>query len=153
MILYQVERWADFVVDGEKIFPEHYKELALDQSKIKLDVDYERYEKADADGNGLIVTARSDGKLIGYYIAMILPHLHYKSAGKMSYPDVYYILPEFRTGGVGAKLIMALEIALKAVGVVKIYQSCKVHQDHSALFEALGYKKSDIVLTKYIGEV
>lgn len=151
-VIYAVERWADYAKDAEALWPAHYAELALDQDKIKLGVDYERYEKADAEGHGMIVTARDDGKLVGYFIAMLLPHLHYKDAGKMAYPDVYYVLPEYRTAGVGAKLLLALEMACKAIGVTKIYMTCKLHQDHSKLFELLGYKPTDIVFTKYIGE-
>lgn len=149
-VLYRVEKWADYAKDAEALWPLHYAELALDQDRIKLDVDWARYEEADRKGQGLIITARDEGSLIGYFIVMLLPHMHYKSAGTMGYPDVYFVLPEYRKAGVGAKLIIATEIACKAIGVTKIYMSCKVHQDHSRLFELLGYKPSDLVFTKVL---
>lgn len=149
-VIYRVERWPDFVKDAEAIFPQHYEELALDRDKFPLDLSYSRYEKADVEGQILIVTARCAERLIGYFIALTVPHMHYESSGKMAYPDIYYVLPEFRRAGVGAKLLLALEIACKAIGIVKIYMSCKVHQDHSQLFELLGYKPSDLVFTKVL---
>lgn len=151
-LLFQVETWERYSKDAEALWPLHYQELALNQDRIKLDVDRERYAHGEKDGNLIIVTARDGEKLVGYCLMMIVPHFHYKSSGKMGYVDVYYLLPEYRKGGNGARLFMAMEIALKAIGVRELYQSTKIHKDESRLFEALGYKKSDIILRKYIGD-
>lgn len=136
--------------DAEAIFPEHYAELALDRDKIELDLSYDRYERGDKNGEILIVAARDRGMLVGYFVALTVPHMHYTSAGRMAYADMYYVLPEYRKAGVGAKLLLAVEIACKAIGIVKIYMTCKVHQDHSRLFQLLGYKPSDLVFTKVL---
>ena len=148
MITYQVERWAEFVKDGEQLFPCHYKELARDQDKIPLDINYDLYVDADARGIGHIATVRDDGKLAGYALLGVMPHLHYKSAGLMAMIDVYYLKPEYRVGGIGARLLMFVEITLREKGVRKIYFSTKVHQDHGKLLEALGFSFSDKVYTK-----
>jgi hypothetical protein len=81
---------------------------------------------------------------------MLLTHLHYKDAGLMYYTDVYYLKPEHRRGGNGAKFMIAVQQILKFRGVVKLYMSTKVHQDNGPLFERLGMKLSDRVFTKML---
>lgn len=150
MITYQLERWSDFVKDGEKLFPEHYAELARDQDEIKLDINHDLYVDADARGVGHIVTVRDNGSLVGYTILAVMPHLHYKSAGMMAMIDVYYLKPSHRKGGTGAKMIMFSEETLRAKGVKKIYFSTKVHQNNGPLLEAMGFTHSDDVYTKLL---
>ena len=69
----------------------------------------------------IIATVRDDGRFVGYTILAIMPHLHYKSAGLMAMIDVYYLKPEYRKGGTGAKMIMFAEKTLWEKGVKKIY--------------------------------
>lgn len=149
-VTYQVEKWGDFVNDGEALFPSHYKELARDQEVIKLDINYALYEDAEKRGIGHIATVRADSKLVGYAILGVMPHLHYKSAGLMAMIDVYYLLPEYRRGGIGAKMILFTLETLKAKGVTKVYWSTKVHLDHGELLEAMGFRLSDKVYTKLL---
>lgn len=150
-VVFAVEKFSAMMEDAKAIFPIHYEELALDKSQISLDLDFERYLQGEAAGAVHVVTVRFAGQLVGYHIGLLLHHLHYKSAGLMMYTDIYYLLPNFRKGGCGAKLFAYLEKELKAIGVVKIYTSTKVHSDNTKLLEAMGFKVSDKVLTKYIG--
>jgi hypothetical protein len=147
---FAVEPWADFWRDAkDELIPKHYAELALNQGKIPLSPDIEKYEAAERMGMTHIVTVRSAGKLVGYFIAAIVGHLHYKDAGLMAQTDIYYLSPEFRKG-TGLKMFAFLEESLKAKGVVKIYLSTKAHQDHGELFGRLGYQLSDRVFTKLL---
>ncbi len=150
MIVFQVENFADFVKDAKAIFPEHWKELALDQDRIKLSLDLTKYEKAEKDGILHIVTARENGKMVGYYTAGILPHLHYSNAGLMASTDMYFVLPEYRKGNTGARFMAAIEKSLRDKGIKKIYISCKAHLDLSVLFEFMGYKFTDKMFTKLL---
>lgn len=150
MIKFQVEKWSDCVAEMREIWPEHWASLALNQDEIKLSCDEEKYEQGEAAGNLIIITARAEGVLVGYYYGMLLNHLHYKDAGLMCYTDVYYLKPEHRKGGAGAKFMLAIQQILKFRGVVKLYMSTKVHQDNGALFERLGMKLSDRVFTKLL---
>lgn len=151
-VVFAVEKFSEMMEDAKAIFPIHYEELALDKDKISLDLDFDRYLQGENSGMLHVVTARFAGVLVGYHIGLLLNHLHYKSAGMMMYTDIYYVLPNFRKGGCGAKMFSFLEKELKAIGVVKMYTSTKVHSDNSKLLEAMGFKVSDKVLTKYIGK-
>ena len=104
----------------------------------------------DAKGILHILTLRDDGKLVGYYLAFVFPHVHYASSGLMSFTDVYYLRPEYRRGGIGAALLAEAERTLRDRGVTKAYLSCKVHQDHSELFQMLGWRKTDYCFAKML---
>ncbi len=132
------------------MWPEHHASLALNQDEIKLACDEEKYEQGEASGNLIVITAREEDELVGYYYGMLLTHLHYKDAGLMCYTDVYWLKPEHRKGGNGAKFMIAVQQILKFRGVVKLYMSTKVHQDNGALLERLGMKLSDRVFTKLL---
>lgn len=151
MIKFAVETWDAMLPEAEAIFPIHWQELAVDKDKIKLAIDNDRYRAMEAGGILHVLTVRSDRRLVGYYVAFLLPHVHYKEAGLMAFTDFYFILPKFREGGSGAKLFVEAEKTLRARGVTKAYLSCKVHQDHTELFERLGWKKTDFSFTKYFG--
>ncbi len=150
MITCQVEKFSAMLREAKDIFPRHWEELALNKDKIGLSLDLKRYEQAEKDGMLHVVTVRSDGRLVGYFVAALVGHLHYKDAGLMAFTDIYYVLPEFRNGS-GAKMLIFLEQSLRALGVTKMYLSCKVHQDHSELFKSLGYQPTDFIFTKYFG--
>lgn len=148
MISFQVEHWADFERDATELWPRHWEELALDKDKFALGIDFEKFRHLESLELLHLVTARNEGKIVGYYLAIVMPHMHYKDAGKMAFTDMYFILPEFRKGSVGIKLFTEAERTLKERGVVKAYLSCKAHKDVSTIFETLGWRLSDISYTK-----
>lgn len=151
MIQFAVEPWSKYVEDAEKLWPRHYAELALDQDKINLCVDRARYAEGEKNNVLHVVTAREDGQLVGYLTAAILGHLHYADAGLMAYVDVYFLLPEYRKGGCGAKMLAFTEKSLADRGVRKVYITTKVHQDNSTLLESLGWRLTDKTFTRFLG--
>lgn len=148
MLTFQREKWADCVDEMRPLWSEHWAELALDRDHIKLGCDEAKYAQGEAAGLLCIVTGRMNGKLVGYYYGMLLQHLHYKDAGLMCYTDVYFLRPEYRKGPTGLRFLRAVMVKLKEIGVVKMYISTKVHQDHGELFEFMGMKLSDRVFIK-----
>lgn len=146
MITFHAERMETFFRDGQELFPLHYKELALNQDVIPLELDTERYLQAEKDGALAIVTVRDDGKLVGYVVAAILRHLHYASLVCASV-DMYWLRPEYRKG-YGAKMFMFAMDYWTRRGAKKFYVSCKVQHDHRPMFAALGFTLSDYMLTR-----
>jgi hypothetical protein len=145
----QVEPWSATFAEMEPLFPLHWQELALHRDKIKISMDEEIYAAAEKLGQIHLVTVRASKRLVGYGIAFVRTHMHYKDAGLMAYTDMYYILPEFRHGA-GLLLFRELERSLRARGVKMFITSCKVHQDHSEFFERLGFTFSDKTFLKYL---
>ncbi len=150
MLSFQVERWAEFWRDCQELLPIHWNELALDKDTIALGVDDKRFATIDEQGLLHILTVRSRGEMVGYYLAIVMPHLHYKDAGLMAFTDMYFLHPDYRKGLNGITFLKEAERTLKERGVVKMYISHKVHLDHTKLFDRLGWKMSDKAFTKLL---
>lgn len=146
---FQVEAVAQWAADAPDLYCKHWQELGLDLD-LKIDPDIEKMTILEKAGAFTVVTAREDGRLVGYLLAVVSTHLHYRSSPKMFIVDAYYILPEFRNG-TGVRMFRFAEKLAHSLGAIKIYLSCKVHKDHSKLFTALGYRLSDYAFIKRIG--
>lgn len=148
--VFAVEKYKVIWEEGERgLFEKHWQDLAVDKV-IPWDLNHDMYTHMEEHGMLHVVTARHDDRIVGYHVGIIGPHLHYKSAGNMCYEDMYYLLPEFRKGGVGTRMFMFVETSLRGMGITKWFLSCKVHQNHSELFTALGFKNTDISFSKVL---
>ena len=148
-ITYEDVDGFQFVDEFEKLFPEHYEELCVTK-EFPYEPDYPAYKRMAEAGMLRCITCRADGKLIGYIIFMVTPHLHYKSC-ITAIEDLYFVSKEYRKGRVGIKLFQYAEKVLKERGVQRIVMHTKVHLDNSKLFEYLGYKMTDKVFSKMLG--
>jgi len=149
MSAYAVERWRDIKSEMLPMLVEHWKEVALNHADVPLDIDEERYDGLDAVGALHILTVRRAGKLIGYHVAIVSGHLHYKST-LHGITDVYYIAPEHRHGITGMRMFQAVESELKKLGVRKLFTATKLHMDQGPLFERLGYRPVERLYAKLI---
>ena len=133
----------------DELFPAHYEELCVTK-EFDYEPDYDAYKRMAEAGMLRCITCRADGELIGYIVFFITPHLHYKSC-ITAMEDIYFVGKDYRKGRVGIKLFQYAEKVLKERGVQRIVMHTKVHLDNSRLFEYLGYKMTDKVFTKMIG--
>jgi Acetyltransferase (GNAT) family len=149
LIAVQVETWSQMLPEARPLFPLHWKELAVFQDHIKIDLDEAKYNALEQAGILLTLTARKDARLVGYFTWFLMPHPHYRQY-LMGMTDMYYVLPEFRRGA-GAKLFIKSEAALRERGVIKAITSCKVEHDHTRLLERLGWILTDFTFCKLLG--
>ena len=133
----------------DDLFPAHYEELCVTK-EFDYEPDYDAYKRCAEAGMLRCITCRADGELIGYIIFLISPHLHYKSCITAT-EDIYFVKKEYRKGRIGIRLFQYAEKVLKERGVQRIVMHTKVHLDNSKLFEYLGYKWTDKVFTKMLG--
>lgn len=149
MITYQVEKYHEVDKEIHALWYEHWEEVALNKDVIPLDPDYETYTKLSLANILHLVTVREDGNVIGYHIALVYPHMHYKSS-LTCFTDIFFIKKEKRKGFVGIKLLKFMEESVKERGVQKIYMGCKLHIDIGPVLEHLGYKQIEKIFTKVI---
>lgn len=140
-----VEKWQ---ADAPLLVHAHWQELGLDLD-LEIAPNYAAMKRMEDLGMFKVITARDGARLVGYLLAIFSPHLHYMNSAPMFIVDAYYVSPACRTG-TGTKLIRFMESAARRLGAIKIYLTCKVHSDHSKLFEALGYELSDYCFIKRI---
>jgi len=129
----------------------HWQEIALDKAKVPLNPDVDTFRALEDAGLLLIVTARDGEKMVGYHVSIVRPHLHYKHS-LSAYADMYFIHPDYRQGMTGVRLFKYLEEQLRKKGVERVFQSTKLHKDVGKLFERLGYKETERLYVKWIGD-
>lgn len=148
----QPEAFAPFLDEVKPYLPEHYKELALDQDKVPLSPQYDEYLRRDAAGMVMTVTLRSAGELVGYFIGMIAPGLHYSTCLTLI-TDIYWLRPDMRGNGGGTLLFKAVEREAKRRGVQRMFVGYKLHSPApKPLFEALGYQPVEEYFTAWLGD-
>ena len=148
---YEHESYATIAEEIRPLLRRHWEAIANDKEAVPLDVDEEKYRALDSAGLLVIITARVDGRLVGYIAAILSPHLHYRSTLFATF-DVFWMEPEFRSGLNGVGLFMRMLLQLKAAGVVKVVGQSKVGsgRDVSAIYRALGFEQAEILYTRTI---
>jgi len=148
-VSYGVDSFAAAIPELKVIIPDHYSELALDHKEIPLDPDWDRYVKTEQSGSLHFFTMRLGNTLIGYIISLIGGHLHYKSTYH-AVVDIYYVMPQYRRGGLGREFFTLWEKSLQDIGVKKIITGTKNHSSHIEFFQHLGYRQSDQLMIKLL---
>lgn len=138
MITFCVEPLSERLHELKPLFPQHYRELALNQDQVPLDPDYDIYLTRDRLGEVLFVAGRELGRLVAYFVGFVAPGLHYRTCLTLT-EDIFYVLPEYRGQNAGFRLFKAVEQAAWARGVQRMFVGSKLHKDASWLFENLGY--------------
>lgn len=145
-----VESWKAVRPYLKPLFVGHHQEIAADQDRIPLDVDWSRYDAMDAAGKLAVVAARRDGRLCGYAIGAVDTHLHYKST-VFGFVTLYYLHPAERAGWAGIRLLRSIERALKDRGALKISAAVTGRLDTSPVFKRLGWTPEETHFVKWIG--
>ena len=157
-IVYAVEPYSTAFEEARELLVEHWEEIALNKDKIRLAIDEDRYRDLAEKGILHIVTVRDaniqkwaydPGKLIGYHVALIVPHLHYKN-DLHGFTDIFFIHPDYRKGRIGINLFKFVEKSMKERGVVKLMTAVKLHLDVGRIFERLGWTPIERLYSKII---
>ena len=149
---YREERLAEILHEFLPLIEKHWEEIAVNQDKIKLNPDFDKYVQMNDCGVLKVYTARDDfGKLIGYFLVMLAPHLHYQDH-VFAMNDILYVDPAYRGSTVAYRLIKFVEKQLKEEGVSVLMINMKVHAPFDRFLEGLGFSNTERVYTKFIGD-
>jgi GNAT superfamily N-acetyltransferase len=148
-----VEAYADCLPELKQAYPDHWRELAVSDD-IPLKPQYEAYHRlADAD-QLLVVTLRdADGTLAAYFQGFIFPELHYESC-LGCFGDIFYVLPRYRGGFAGLRLLRAVLKEAKRLGVQRCHITSKLrnaageNKDSGALLRRLGFEATEVHYSK-----
>lgn len=148
--MFQVERVTDVLDEIKPLLEEHWREIALYRDRFPLNPDYEKYKTLDAAGMAHVVTARDQGRLIGYCISFIMPHLHYQDC-IIAMNDILFITKEYRHGRTGMKLISFAEQDLARRGVHRFIIHVKRSHDFGPMLERMDFTETERNWEKLIG--
>ncbi|MHA3059908.1 GNAT family N-acetyltransferase [Acinetobacter sp. ANC 4636] len=151
MITAHVESFEQSLPYLKPLLPVHYQELALNQDKVPLSPQFDKYIAAERRGELLFVVLRNAGEMIGYFIGFISPALHYSTCLTCQM-DIFYVHLDHRGNGAGFQLFKFVEDQLKKRKVQRMFVGSKMHKDASWLFEKLGYKPVETYYSTWLGE-
>lgn len=150
MLTTQVEPWSEFVVEVQPLFPQHWEELALNKDKVPLAPQYHVYAAREVAGELMVITLRDKGRLVGYFVGIVAPGLHYSTCLTLTM-DIFWTHPDIRGGFAGVKLFRAVEKEAKRRGVQRMFYGSKLHKDCGSLFRYLGLEPIETYYSKWIG--
>jgi len=150
-IHFAVERFEKVMPELPPLFYEHWCEVALDKDRIALDPAFERYVAMDRLGVLATYTLRRDKTLKGYFIAEVVPHLHYRQS-LQAIQDIYYIHPNCRQGLIAQRFFRFVMADLKRRGVQKLQIMRKLHLDPRIgdLWLRLGFRPDEVWYSKLL---
>lgn len=150
MLTAHVEPFPAFLEEVKPLLPGHWEELALNKDEVPLDPQYDEYLRRDAAGQILLVTLRTAGELVGYFVGFVAPGLHYRTCLTLTL-DIFWLAPEHRGQMGGARLFKAVEVEARRRGIQRMVAGSKCHKDASFLFERLGYERIEVYYSKWLG--
>ena len=146
------QEFLDDVIDEIKpLLVLHWAEIAVRQERIKLNPDWPKYEALEAQGALRIFTARELGQLVGYFVTIVGPGLHYKDH-LFAENDVIFLKSSHRKGLTGVKLMKFAEACLRQDGVSVLQINTKTHQAFDPILKRLGFECFERNYSKWISD-
>lgn len=147
-VTFQREPFWPWLEEAQPLLARHFDEIAENKAlHPRLDLDFTRYKMLDAAGKLHVLTARDDGKLVGYYIAQVDHNLHYRHVVAGT-DDAHYLAPEYRKGRTGIRLFIAAEAMMREIGVMIGIARVKEAHNHGAILQRLGWRPFERVYCK-----
>lgn len=151
MITFQEEKFRDVAAEAAPLLEAHYKEIAMYQDKIEYSPDYSKYEMLDDNDMLYILTARDEGRLIGYFVNFVLPNVHY-SKDVYAQNDILFIHPDYRGGTAAMRMFKRAEDDMRERGVSVMTIHMKTFAPFDKLVEKLEWDYAERIYTKCIKE-
>lgn len=150
-VTFAVETFRQAFDEAGPLMAKHWEEIARNKALLTLNPDVAKYERIEQNGMLLLVTARCDGNLVGYFLWLLVTHAHYQHV-LVAEEDLHYLLPEHRRGMTGYQFVKAACRIALAKGAKLLIMREKVGHEHPALMARLKFKPTDIVYTYSAGE-
>lgn len=148
MITYQEEAVdRDFIEEIKPIVEKHSAEIDRYLDKIELSPAYDKYIELYQNGLLHCYTVRDDGILIGYYVSIILPHMHY-SKDLYAINEILYVDPDYRKSEVAGEMFSRVESIYRDKGVSVMLFNMKTDHKFSGLADSLGFDEAEVVYSK-----
>jgi len=141
-----LEKYEDITDDIDGLYNDAVDEILVG-CPFKHEVDHDQFIALDNAGLLQLVTARDDGKLVGFHATSILNDIFYKDK-KTAFVLMYYLSKPYRGGG-GFKMFKYADDLFKHKNVDRSFMSRKIHLDNEGLFKRLGYTKIEANYEKY----
>lgn len=149
---YTVERFSQVRHEAEVLFHEQYNLMDCDREVIPLEPDYDELNQSCALGRLLFIACRCDGAMVGYYLAVIRPHILSRQS-LTSFQIGFYLHPQHRSGGRAMHMLDMATHCARLLGVNRMYGSANLEYQGGRvgrLLELAGYRPIETVFSKIL---
>lgn len=146
---FQRETIFDVIEEVQPLLDLHYNELCLNKELAELSPRWDVYAEMERLGCFIVLTAREDGKLVGYSAFFLQPHMHY-SGFVVAQNDLFYITEEHRRGTTALRFLRYSETVLKDLGAQKLVYHCKYSNNLAPILHRLAYKDEEVMTAKLL---
>jgi GNAT superfamily N-acetyltransferase len=108
----------------------------------KMDVDWDAFIRAEEAGVLKLFLAR-DGQTVVGYLAALLTVSFTRAAERVASVEAFYVLPERRAAGVGARLLAFSEACLRDDGVSRVIANSSLAKPVDSFLRVAGYTPTD----------
>jgi L-amino acid N-acyltransferase YncA len=142
--------FPDLIEEIKPYVDDQYEELSNVKGQIPYELDLDQFKMLEDTGALKVVTAR-DGKLVGYVIWLLFPHLHFKGVLHAA-ADLYHVTKSERGKGTGRAMFEYSINFCKEIGVRRILMGEKMKYKHSKLLESFGFELTEQFYQLVIGQ-
>lgn len=143
-MIYSEESPDTFFKDMEALIPTYEEELPL---TYKIAPDWTQYRALYEAGVMFNLTARKDGKLVGYFVVMVSPNLSCLGE-KMMFGASLFVLKEWRGKGPGIRLIRMAEKKAKDYNCQTVMISSPSRKPIDGLLRKMGYHAEETLFSR-----
>ena len=136
------EKITDAWAEALPLMAAHREEVGVLDANV-FDPKLETYQKLDAAGVLWCFTARVDGRLVGYSLLTVSPHLHYPLT-VWANQDALFMLPKYR-GMKAIWFVNWIDAELAADGIDFVCRGVTEKNDYSRSLTTLGYEQIERV--------
>lgn len=151
MITAHVESFEANIEALKEVIPLHYEELAMEKDKVPLSPRWDAYVGLERAGGLFFVALRDSGQLVGYFIGIVAPGLHYSTC-LTCIQDIFYVKPDERGAAAGNLLFDFVEAELRRRGVQRLITNSKNHFPAAWLFNRRGYNEIETIHSLWLGD-
>lgn len=153
---YRWEKFSALIPELPRLFKLHYDEVITDKDRLQMDFKWNRHLDMENMGVLKVMTARSDGMLVGYVLWLINENLNFLIVNAIT--SLYFLDPLYRPGGddgltYGQMLFTESEQGLKEMGagcILITSPSGATTPAFDRMMKVMGYKPFQNVYSKFL---
>lgn len=148
---YDIETFHSVENELKKYNQEHWEEASFLATSFPCNPDDETAAMLSDLGVLHFITARHEGRLVGYMSFSVHRHPHSRDVF-VAYNERTFVDKSFRKQNVATELLYKAEEFLYNSGVKVVYVGCPDGTGMESLLGNSGYKPTEVIMTKVLGE-
>jgi len=151
MLIFNMEQLQQVLPELDPLLRDQWDEMQTVEG-LKFSPNYMLYIYLETINQALLMTARDEGKLVGFLGVLLKQHPHAQETLN-AYEETFYLKPEYRKSGAGRKMIKFMLAALQSQRVHSFY----IHENDTIptgkLYKSMGFKPKFTIYVRTVGDL